>query len=58
MWTMGGIIRLLLTGLLVSGLLASLIPATAAAETPKCGGIFTFAITAEAPSTDCHAIAT
>jgi peptide/nickel transport system substrate-binding protein len=43
--------------LLLCGLLASLLPATAA-ETPKRGGVLTFAVTAEAPSTDCHAITT
>jgi peptide/nickel transport system substrate-binding protein len=39
-------------------LLASLIPCIAMAETPKTGGTLTFAVTAEAPSTDCHAITT
>src|SRR6478672_9681586 len=43
---------------LVTGLLASVLPAIAAAETPKSGGTLTFAVTAEAPSTDCHAITT
>src|SRR4029453_19576718 len=43
--------------LLVAGLLASLLP-SAAAETPKRGRILTFAVMAEAPSTDCHAITT
>jgi peptide/nickel transport system substrate-binding protein len=44
--------------LLVIGLLASLVSCVAAAETPKSGGTLTFAVTAEAPSTDCHAITT
>src|SRR5690349_4304564 len=43
---------------LLMGLLATLAPAVAAAETPKSGGTLTFAVTAEAPSTDCHAITT
>src|SRR5436190_23396456 len=43
---------------LITGLLASVSPAIAAAETPKSGGTLTFAVTAEAPSTDCHAITT
>src|SRR4029453_14354029 len=43
--------------LLVAGLLASLLP-SAAAETPKRGGMLTFAVMAEAPSTDCHAVTT
>jgi peptide/nickel transport system substrate-binding protein len=43
---------------LLTGLLAGLLPAMAAAETPKSGGTLTFAVTAEAPSTDCHAITT
>jgi len=54
---MRGIMSLLLPGPLLSGLLASLIPVTAA-ETPKRGGMLTFAVTAEASSTDCHAITT
>src|SRR6185436_2459403 len=40
------------------GLIAGLLPSLAAAETPKSGGTLTFAVTAEAPSTDCHAITT
>ncbi len=43
---------------LITGLVASFLPAVAAAETPKSGGTLTFAVTAEAPSTDCHAITT
>src|SRR6185436_6851009 len=40
-------------------LIAFLRPCLAdAAETPKTGGTLTFAVTAEAPSTDCHAITT
>ena len=44
--------------LLFTGLVESILPAIAAAETPKNGGTLTFAVTAEAPSTDCHAITT
>jgi len=47
------IVRLVLTVLC-----ASLLPCVAAAETPKSGGTLTYAVTAEAPSTDCHAITT
>src|SRR5712692_6496355 len=43
---------------LVIGLVAGLLPGVAGAETPKSGGTLTFAVTAEAPSTDCHAITT
>jgi peptide/nickel transport system substrate-binding protein len=43
---------------LVIGLAATFLPGVAAAETPKSGGTLTFAVTAEAPSTDCHAITT
>ena len=43
---------------LLTGLVASLIPAIALAQTPKNGGTLTYAVTAEAPSTDCHAITT
>src|SRR6185295_20287002 len=43
---------------LITGLLASVLPAIAAAETPKSRGTLTFAVTAEAPSTDCHATTT
>src|SRR6185295_8209640 len=43
---------------LITGLLASVLPAIAAAETPKSRGTLTFAVTAEAPSMDCHAITT
>jgi peptide/nickel transport system substrate-binding protein len=43
---------------LLAGLVASLIPAIALAQTPKSGGTLTYAVTAEAPSTDCHAITT
>ena len=43
---------------LLVGLVASLIPAGATAQTPKSGGTLTYAVTAEAPSTDCHAITT
>src|SRR2546423_6421677 len=46
------IVRIVLT----IGLLVPSVPA--AAETPKSGGTLTFAVTAEAPSTDCHAITT
>src|SRR5436190_2835067 len=42
---------------LVIGLVAGL-PGVAGAETPKSGGTLTYAVTAEAPSTDCHAITT
>ena len=42
----------------IVGLVASLLPAVAAAQTPKSGGTLTYAVTAEAPSTDCHAITT
>lgn len=41
---------------LLCGLLASLLPATATAQMPERGGTLTFAVTAEAPSTDCYAI--
>ena len=44
--------------LLLTGLVASVLPAAALAQTPKSGGTLTFAVTAEAPSTDCHAITT
>jgi peptide/nickel transport system substrate-binding protein len=44
--------------LLLAGLVSSLLPAVAVADTPKSGGTLTFAVTAEAPSTDCHAITT
>lgn len=44
--------------LLLIGLLANLLPAVALAQAPKSGGTLTFAVTAEAPSTDCHAITT
>ena len=37
---------------------AGLVPAFAAADTPKSGGTLTSAVTAEAPGTDCHAITT
>src|SRR5947209_7356988 len=43
---------------LVIGLVAGLLPGAAGAETLKSGGTLTFAVTAEAPSTDCHAITT
>src|SRR5947208_17037769 len=43
---------------LITGLLASVLPAIAAAETPKSGRTLTVAVTAEAPSTDCHAVTT
>jgi peptide/nickel transport system substrate-binding protein len=43
---------------LLTGLLAVLSPAIATAQTPKNGGTLTYAVTAEAPSTDCHAITT
>ena len=45
---------------LVTIVLASIVvPAVAAAQTPpKSGGTLTYAVTAEAPSTDCHAITT
>ena len=48
-----GIVRLL-----VVAVIASLMPLMASAETLKRGGTLTFAVTAEAPSTDCHAITT
>ena len=45
--------------LILTIMLASLLGAgVSAAETPKSGGTLTFAVTAEAPSTDCHAITT
>ena len=43
---------------LLAGLVASLIPDIAFAQAPKSGGTLTYAVTAEAPSTDCHAITT
>ena len=43
---------------LLTGLLLLLSPAIALAQTPKSGGTLTYAVTAEAPSTDCHAITT
>ena len=43
---------------LIVSAIASLLPSLASAETPKRGGTLTFAVTAEAPSTDCHAITT
>ena len=43
---------------LLAGLVASVMPAIALAQTPKSGGTLTYAVTAEAPSTDCHAITT
>src|SRR5262245_66198729 len=43
---------------LLVGLIVGLLPAVAAAQAPKSGGTLTFAVTAEAPSTDCHAITT
>ena len=39
-------------------LAASLLPSVAAAQTPKSGGTLTYAVTAEAPTTDCHATTT
>src|SRR5947199_1363868 len=44
--------------LLFTGLVASILPPIAAAETPKNGGTLTFAVTAEAPTSDCHATTT
>jgi hypothetical protein len=41
---------------LLCGLLAGLLPATATAQMPKRGSTLTFAVTAEAPRTDAHAI--
>ena len=38
--------------------LAVCLPGLAAAETPKRGGTLTYAVTAEAPTTDCHATTT
>ncbi|HJZ33225.1 MAG TPA: ABC transporter substrate-binding protein [Hyphomicrobiaceae bacterium] len=43
---------------LVSMALAVSLPSLAAANTPKKGGILTYAVTAEAPTTDCHATTT
>ena len=43
---------------LLTGLLAVLSPVMAAAQAPKSGGTLTYAVTAEGPSTDCHAITT
>ncbi len=39
-------------------LISSMAPAALAADVPKSGGTLTYAVTAEAPSTDCHAITT
>src|SRR4029079_4558645 len=44
--------------LLLIGLLSNVLPPVALAQAPKSGGTLTFAVTAEAPSTDCHAITT
>jgi peptide/nickel transport system substrate-binding protein len=44
--------------LLLSVLIAGFLPHIAAADTPKSGGTLTYAVTAEAPSTDCHTITT
>jgi peptide/nickel transport system substrate-binding protein len=41
-----------------SVVLPAAIPEARAAETPKRGGTLTFAVTAEAPTTDCHATTT
>ena len=39
-------------------LCSALLPATGRAESPKRGGTLTFAVTAEAPTSDCHATTT
>jgi len=44
--------------LLVAAILAGLAPSAAGAQTPKSGGTLTYAVTAEPPSTDCHAVTT
>ena len=43
---------------LLAGFIAGLAPAAAVAETPKSGGTLTYAVTAEAPTYDCHATTT
>jgi peptide/nickel transport system substrate-binding protein len=50
--------RTLLLGLTLSLLASGGLPATAFAQTPKSGGILTYAVTAETPTTDCHATTT
>lgn len=42
----------------IAGLVASLLPVVALAQTPNSGGTPAFAVTAEAPGADCHAITT
>jgi peptide/nickel transport system substrate-binding protein len=44
--------------LLATAFAATLLPAAAIAQSPKTGGTLTFAVTAEAPTTDCHATTT
>jgi peptide/nickel transport system substrate-binding protein len=44
--------------LFTAALAAAFLPAVAVADTPKSGGTLTYAVTAEPPSTDCHAITT
>ena len=51
---MRGALRLI-TGVAVAALI---MPSGARAETPKSGGTLTYAVTAEAPTTDCHATTT
>ena len=44
---------------LIAGVaVAALMPSGAQAETPKSGGTLTYAVTAEAPTYDCHATTT
>ena len=44
--------------LIVGVAVAALMPSGAYAETPKSGGTLTYAVTAEAPTYDCHATTT
>jgi len=44
--------------LTVSVLIAAALPAAVHAQSPKSGGTLTYAVTAEAPTTDCHATTT
>ena len=46
------------TKLVLTAVAAFILPAAAAAQAPKTGGTLTYAVTAEPPSTDCHAITT
>ncbi len=47
-----------LSKLLLTAVAPAALPAVAAAQAPKAGGTLTFAVTAEAPTTDCHATTT